>query len=79
MKVKSVAALLVSAGLALSSFASVRCVADVPYDRSIGESGLGDLHLPEGAGSTTDVLLLIHGGGWTALDRHSMDGTCRMA
>ena len=69
-----IACCAVAAGLELQSFAAVRCVASVPYDKAIGEYGLGDLYLPESMGSAVDVLLLIHGGGWTALDRHSMDG-----
>ncbi len=36
----------------------------------------GDLHLPEAHWREKNVplLLLIHGGGWCALDRHSVDG-----
>jgi len=36
--------------------------------------GAGDVHLPEKTAPETPCVLLIHGGGWSAMDRHAMDG-----
>ena len=52
---------------------SARILRDVPYDRTIGIAGLGDLYLPEGA-EGKPVVLAIHGGGWKTLDRASWSG-----
>ncbi len=51
----------------------MRIVGSVTYRAGVGDFGQGDLYLPaqpEGA----PVVLVIHGGGWNAMDRHRMDG-----
>ena len=47
---------------------------DIPYDRSIGSSGLGDLRLPPNVDENTPFVLTIHGGGWAYGDRPSWAG-----
>ena len=47
---------------------------DIPYDSGIGDYGLGDLYLPDRVESTTPMVLVIHGGGWSGLDRASVAG-----
>ncbi len=47
---------------------------DIPYAAENGTYGLGDLYLPKAATMETQVVLTIHGGGWTALDRYSWSG-----
>jgi acetyl esterase/lipase len=50
---------------------------DIPYSPTNGFYGLGDLYLPgASAGQTMDapLALVIHGGGWVALDRKSIAG-----
>ena len=47
---------------------------DIPYDSSIGEYGLGDLYLPDRVDAATPMVLVIHGGGWSGLDRASVAG-----
>ena len=44
------------------------------YDPTIGNDGVGELTIPKGVSAETQVVLLIHGGGWTAMDRHGVDG-----
>lgn len=41
---------------------------------AIGGSGFGDLYLPEGAGTNTQMVLCIHGGGWRYGERSWMRG-----
>ena len=48
-------------------------IKDIPYDPSAGPTATGDLFLPDCAGAAK-VMLLIHGGGWNAMNRHRMDG-----
>ena len=50
-----------------------RVLRDIPYDRTIGAAGLGDLYLPGKAVDKT-VVLAIHGGGWKTLNRASWSG-----
>jgi len=50
----------------------IRTHVDIPYAPALGEDGLGDLWLPESA--SPPVVLLIHGGGWSALHRPSVAG-----
>lgn len=49
-------------------------VRDIPYAPENGRFGLGDLYLPDTVDLNTPVVLLIHGGGWTGLDRESVRG-----
>ena len=54
-------------------------IADIVYARDHGERGLGDLHLPAtpatAAGDhTPPAALVIHGGGWNAMDKHGLAG-----
>ncbi len=44
------------------------------YNKEHGFRGLGDLYLPENPGPATKAALLIHGGGWSALDKSSFAG-----
>ncbi len=48
-----------------------RVIEKIVYDET--HQLFGDLHLPENPEGAR-VVLLIHGGGWCALDRHSQDG-----
>ena len=50
-----------------------RIVRAVPYAPGLGPDGCGDLHLPA-SDSAPPVLLLIHGGGWSAGNRGGMAG-----
>ena len=50
----------------------IRTHIDIPYAPALGEDGLGDLWLPGSA--SPPVVLLIHGGGWSALHRPSVAG-----
>ena len=52
-------------------------VKDIAYDASLGEKGVGDLYRPDGWTAETPVVLQIHGGGWTALDRASWAGVAK--
>lgn len=67
-------ALLLSAAIvgpsALAGVAEV--VSNVTYDASIGQYGRGDLYLPGACSADTPMVLLIHGGGWSAESRASM-------
>jgi acetyl esterase/lipase len=44
---------------------------NIPYNPSAGERGVGDLFLPDQI--TGHPVLLIHGGGWNALDKSSIE------
>lgn len=57
-----------------AAWGAARVVTDVAYDPSIGASGLGNLYLPDVVTAKTPVVLVIHGGGWTGLDRASTAG-----
>lgn len=48
--------------------------AAVPYAPENGGFGVGDLEFPAGWNADTPVVLNIHGGGWTHLDRASWAG-----
>lgn len=52
-------------------------VKDIAYDASLGAKGIGDLYRPDGWTAETPVVLQIHGGGWTALDRASWAGVAQ--
>lgn len=45
---------------------------DIPYDPDIGESGVGDLFLPDGETVRCPVLL-IHGGGWKGMAKEDFE------
>lgn len=51
-----------------------RVIADVSYAPERGAVCSGDLHLPEKVDGQTQLTLLIHGGGWTAMDRQAVEG-----
>ena len=44
------------------------------YDPSVGKDGVGDLTLPKRVSEKTQAVLLIHGGGWGAMDRQAVSG-----
>lgn len=44
---------------------------NIPYDKTIGVDGLGDLFLPDNA-DNAPAALLIHGGGWRAMTKESL-------
>lgn len=48
-----------------------QCIRDLCYSPSTGN--IGDLFLPEQS-EPANAILLIHGGGWSALDRFSFEG-----
>ncbi len=49
-------------------------VRDLTYNAAAGKDGLGDLYLPADVKPDTPVVLAIHGGGWSGLDRASWAG-----
>lgn len=63
-------------GVALAACAAqgASVTRDIPYDSAIGDYGLGDLYLPDRVDATTPIVLVIHGGGWSGLDRASVAG-----
>ncbi|MBO7687728.1 MAG: alpha/beta hydrolase fold domain-containing protein, partial [Kiritimatiellae bacterium] len=58
----------------LAVAAPARVVRDIPYDPSIGAEGLGDLYLPDDVRPETPLILVIHGGGWSAMSRAGVAG-----
>ena len=54
--------------------ASARIVKDVPYNPSLEADCIGDLYLPDEVKPDTPFILVIHGGGWSALHRPSVAG-----
>ncbi len=46
----------------------------ISYRKEYGFRGLGDLYLPDAVTPRTKAALLIHGGGWSALDKSSFAG-----
>ena len=46
----------------------------VDYAPELGEYGSGDMYLPDNSNKNTPVVLLIHGGGWSYLDKTSCTG-----
>lgn len=46
----------------------------ISYRKENGFRGLGDLYLPDTVTPETSAALLIHGGGWNALDKSSFAG-----
>ena len=55
-------------------YPSLEQVYDIPYKPSIGERGVGDQFLPVSYDADTPLVLLIHGGGWIAMDKESISG-----
>jgi acetyl esterase/lipase len=53
---------------------SEKIVRDVVYNAAAGTAGVGDLYFPDGYTADTPVVLAIHGGGWSGLDRASWAG-----
>ena len=51
-----------------------KVIADIVYNSQAGQRGMGDLYLPRGWNSSTPLALLIHGGGWSAMDRRGVQG-----
>ena len=72
LRVVLVAAAVCAAALAVATPA--RVVRDIPYDPALGADGLGDLYLPDDVRPETPLILVIHGGGWSALHRPSIAG-----
>ena len=60
--------------VAVAVAAPARVVKDISYNPDAGESGLGDLYLPDDVRPETPLILVIHGGGWSSLHRPSMAG-----
>jgi len=54
--------------------APARVVKDIPYNPETGEAGLGDLYLPDDVRPETPLILVIHGGGWSAMSRAGVAG-----
>ena len=52
----------------------MKVVNHLSYHGEYGFRGLGDLYLPDSVNSRTRAALLIHGGGWSALDKSSFAG-----
>jgi acetyl esterase/lipase len=52
-------------------------IRDIAYAPEYGFRGEGDLYLPENAAGAPTVLV-IHGGGWQAMDRFRFDAVCAM-
>ena len=44
------------------------------YDPTIGADGVGELTKPAKVTQESPAVLLIHGGGWVAMERHAVDG-----
>ena len=59
---------------AFANAAPARVVKDIPYNPGTGESGLGDLYLPDDVRPETPLILVIHGGGWSAMSRAGVAG-----
>lgn len=51
-----------------------KIIRDVVYSAEAGADGIGDLYQPQDVKANTPVVLAIHGGGWSALDRASWAG-----
>ncbi|OGV67412.1 MAG: hypothetical protein A3K19_23515 [Lentisphaerae bacterium RIFOXYB12_FULL_65_16] len=51
----------------------MRTVEGIIYDPRNGQRGLGDLYLPERP-QGAPCALVIHGGGWNAMDKHGLAG-----
>ena len=68
----SFAAAVCAAAVAVA--APARVVRDIPYDPALGADGLGDLYLPDDVRPETPLILVIHGGGWSASHRPSIAG-----
>ena len=58
--------------------ADTTVIRDIPYAPDNGDFGLGDLYLPTASAVQSaeppPVVLTIHGGGWTSLNRASLAG-----
>ena len=53
-----------------------RCEPDIVYEPAHGLRGLGDLYLPPQA-EGAPAALVIHGGGWNAMDKHGLAGVAQ--
>ena len=51
-------------------------IQDISYRPANGARGLGDLYLPDRAVGAP-VALVIHGGGWNAMDKHGLAGVAQ--
>lgn len=60
--------------LPMLAVCETRVIPDIPYAAERGAICSGDLYLPEKVDRQTQMVLLIHGGGWTGMDRHAVDG-----
>ena len=52
----------------------MKVIDHISYRKENGFRGLGDLYLPDTVTPETGAALLIHGGGWSALDKSSFAG-----
>ncbi|HRR33607.1 MAG TPA: alpha/beta hydrolase fold domain-containing protein [Kiritimatiellia bacterium] len=73
MKTK-VASFVISVMAAFFTAWGASVTRDIIYDPAIGDYGLGDLYLPDRVDEKTPMVLVIHGGGWSGLDRASIAG-----
>lgn len=56
----------------------MKFIADILYHPDYGVAGTGDLYLPKSPGdSAIPMVLLIHGGGWNAMDKSSQSGVAQ--
>lgn len=55
----------------------MQCIPDIAYAPAHGQRGLGDLHLPDQPDGAP-AALVIHGGGWNAMDKHGLAGVAQL-
>ncbi len=54
------------------------CIREIPYAPEHGWRGVGDLYLPAGGAKGQPAALVIHGGGWNAMDKHGLAGIAEL-
>ena len=52
----------------------MKCIRDIVYCETIGADGMGDLFLPDDLNADTPLALVIHGGGWSSMERKALEG-----
>jgi acetyl esterase/lipase len=68
---------LCTAVLGACTAADVAVDTDVSYDDRFGAATRMDVYRPDDGSAARPGVLMIHGGGWRAFDRHSMDEDAR--